>query len=232
MKFTYILAAAAVVLTVAAAPKAEAAYYDGVAATTLNVRAGPNGNYPIIGKIRAGSPVNIRNCIQGYRWCDVSTGGFRGWVAGKNVRTRYRDRNDNVSLLGQLLGISTVTYNERTYWGENYYDRDFYRTKYGWNDNDGRRYGWRKSNGQWVRLNAKNDEDHDGIHNKYDRYDNDGRGKYDNDKNYRKVNGKWVRVGDEDHDGVPNNRDNWDNDGRGSNDRDRYNNNNRYEYNR
>lgn len=231
MKFTYILAAAAVVLTVAAAPKAEAAYYDGVAATTLNVRAGPNGNYPIIGKIRAGSPVNIRNCIQGYRWCDVSTGGFRGWVAGKNVRTRYRDRNDNVSLLGQLLGISTVTYNERTYWGENYYDRDFYRTKYGWNDNDGRRYGWRKSNGQWVRLNAKNDEDHDGIHNKYDRYDNDGRGKYDNDKNWRQVNGKWVRVGDEDHDGVPNNRDNWDNDGRGRYDRDN-NYNNRYQYNR
>ncbi len=232
MKFTYIMAAAAVVLTVAAAPKAEAAYYDGVAATTLNVRAGPSGNYPIIGRIRAGSAVNIRNCIQGYRWCDVSTGGFRGWVAGKNVRTRYRERNDNVSLLGQLLGIGTVNYNEQSYWGENYYDRDFYRTKYGWNDNDGRHYGWRKNNGTWVRVTSKNDEDHDGIPNKYDRRDNDGRGKYDNDKNWRQVNGKWVRVGDEDHDGVPNNRDHWDNDGRGSNDRDRYNNNNRYEYNR
>lgn len=181
MKFTYLLAAAAVVLTVAAAPKAEAAYYDGVAATKLNVRAGPSGNYPIIGQIGRGSPVNIRNCIQGYRWCDVSTGGFRGWVAGKNLRTRYRDRSDNVSILGQLLGIDVVTYDERTYWGNNYYDRDFYRTKYGWNDNDGRRYGWKKSNGRWVRYA---DEDRDGVPNRYDRYDNDGRGRYDRDNRW------------------------------------------------
>ena len=56
MKFTYIIAAAAVVLTVAAAPKAEAAYYDGVATTNLNVRAGP-GKYPLIGKIARGTPI-------------------------------------------------------------------------------------------------------------------------------------------------------------------------------
>ncbi len=232
MKFTYILAAAAVVLTVAAAPKAEAAYYDGVAATKLNVRAGP-GNYPIIGHITRGTPVNIRNCIQGYKWCDVSTGGFRGWVAGKNLRTRYRDRNDNVSILGQLLGIQTVTYDERTYWGNNYYDRDFYRTKYGWNDSDSRHYGWRKSNGTWVRTTTKYDEDHDGVPNKYDRRDNDGRGRYDSDRDHnnewRQVNGRWVRVGDEDQDGIPNDRDNWDNDGRGRYDDD--NNNYRRNYN-
>lgn len=226
MKFTYILAAAAVVLTVAAAPKAEAAYYDGVATTNLNVRAGP-GKYPIIGKISRGTPLNVRGCVQGYKWCDVSTRGFRGWVAGQHIGANYRSRHDTVSVLGNLLGLNVVTYDERTYWGNNYYDRDFYRTKYGWNDNDGRRYGWKKSNGRWVRYA---DEDHDGVPNKYDRYDNDGGGKYDKDNNWRQVNGKWVRVGDEDHDGIPNNHDRWDNDGRGSYDSDR-NNNYRGQYN-
>lgn len=179
MKFTYILAAAAVVLTVAAAPKAEAAYYDGYAAAKLNVRAGPSGNYPIIGQIGRGAPLNVRGCVQGYKWCDVSTGGFRGWVAGKHIRADYRSRNDSVSVLGSLLGLNVVTYDERNYWGNYYYDRDFYRTKYGWNDNDSRRYGWKKSNGRWVRYA---DEDHDGVPNKYDRYDNDGRGNWDRDR--------------------------------------------------
>lgn len=180
MKFTYILAAAAVVLTVAAAPKAEAAYYDGVAATKLNVRAGPSGNYPVIGQIGRGAPLNVRGCVQGYRWCDVSTGGFRGWVAGKNIRANYRTRSDSISVLGSLLGLNVVTYDEPTYWRTYYYDRDFYRTKYGWNEREARKYGWRMSNGRYVRS----DEDHDGIPNKYDRYDNDGRGWNDRDNRW------------------------------------------------
>ncbi|HYD18821.1 MAG TPA: SH3 domain-containing protein [Patescibacteria group bacterium] len=211
MKLFPLIAAAAVALTVAWAPKAEAAYYDGVASTSLNVRAGPSANYPMIGRIRAGSPLNVRGCVRGYAWCDVSTGGFRGWVPAKYIRGSYNRRTDNISVLGRLLGLNVVSYDEPTYWGQNYYSQDFYRTKYGWNDNNARRYGWKRVNNKWVRR----DEDHDGIPNKYDRRDNDGRGRWDSD---RPANSR-----DEDHDGVPNSRDNWDNDGRGRWDDDRQN---------
>ncbi len=198
----YILAFAAALLTLTTlSPPASAA--DGYASTSLTVRAGPNGKYPAIGRISPHTPVNVISCVNGWRWCDVSTRGFRGWVAGNYIRSRYRDRDDTVSSLGRFLGLPVVTYNERSYWGENYYDRDFYRTRYGWHD-DHRDYGWHKKHGKWVR-----DNDRDGVSNHYDRDDdNDGtRDRRDRDDDNDGVRDS--RDHDDDNNGVRDSRDRW-----------------------
>jgi uncharacterized protein YraI len=163
-----------------------AAAVDAYTSTSLNMRAGPGGNYPVIGRISARAPVDIRGCTNNMQWCDVSAAGFRGWVAGQRLNTRYRNREANVISLGSVLGLPIVTYDQRTYWSTNYYDRDFYRARYGWN-NDHSRYGWRRDrNGDWVRDSnwrgmdydrdgkpnyRDRDIDNDGISNRYDRND-------------------------------------------------------------
>lgn len=167
---------AAVVAAWASLSAPAAAATDAYTATSLNVRAGPGGNYPVIGRLSARTAVDIRGCTGGMKWCDVSARGFRGWVAGNNLNTRYRNRNATVISLGSVLGLPIVTYDERSYWSTNYYDRDFYRARYGWN-NDHSRYGWRRDGDRWV--HARNwrdyDYDNDGIRNSRDRDDdNDG----------------------------------------------------------
>lgn len=178
---------AAIVAAWASLSAPAAAATDAYTATTLNVRAGP-GKYPVIGRLSAGTAVDIRGCTGGMKWCDVSARGLRGWVAGQHLNTRYRNRNSSVITLGSVLGLPIVTFDERTYWSHNYYDRDFYRARYGWN-NDHSRYGWRRDGDRWVHSRNWRDYDYDrdGIPNRYDRDDdNDGiSDRYDrNDRSY------------------------------------------------
>lgn len=148
MRYIFVFAAALLAAMSFSGP-AEAAH--GYASTSLNVRAGPGGAYPLIGRIGPRTPLFIRGCTPGWRWCDVSAGSFRGWVAGSYIHAPYHNRNVNVVDFGAVLGLPVVTFQERTYWGRNYYDRDFYRTRYGWNG-DHRHYGWRRGyDGRWVR---------------------------------------------------------------------------------
>lgn len=184
----YILVAA--LLTLTALPM-QAQAYDGYAATRLNVRAGPSGNYPVTARIDARKTVNILSCTNNWVWCDVETRNARGWVAGKYLQGRHNNRNASVNVIGALLGLPVSTFNERTYWGNHYYDRDFYRTRYGWN-NDHSRYGWQRVNGRWAhddrwerdhsdRSNRHwkrvsdhdrdRDRDRDGMSDRYDRTD-------------------------------------------------------------
>jgi hypothetical protein len=69
------LAAAAALAALAAGT---AAADPGVAAKTVNLRQGPGTNYPIIGKIPAGSAVDISAC-QG-QWCTIAWHGQTGYA--------------------------------------------------------------------------------------------------------------------------------------------------------
>jgi uncharacterized protein YraI len=182
MRKLFLLAAVVVAWASLSAPAAAAT--DAYTAANLNVRAGPGGNYPVIGRLPTRTAVDVRGCTRNMQWCDVSSGNFRGWVAGQRLNTKYRNRQSSVSVLGELLGLPTVTYNEREYWGRNYYDQDFYRARYGWN-NDHNNYGWKKSNGRWVHSKNWRDNDRDGIRDSRDRDDdNDGiRDSHDRDSN-------------------------------------------------
>jgi uncharacterized protein YraI len=49
------------------------------AAVDLNMRAGPDPQYPIVGLIPAGQEVTLYGCIDDRSWCDVGFGANRGW---------------------------------------------------------------------------------------------------------------------------------------------------------
>lgn len=188
MRNLFILAAAVVAWASMSQPAVAAT--DAYTTSTLNVRAGPGGAYPVIGRIAGRTAVDIKGCTAGMRWCDVSARGFRGWVAGERLNARHRNRQSTVMQLGSRLGLPVVTYNERAYWSTNYYDRDFYRARYGWNREQARQYGWQRNGNTWVRSSKWRDYDYDndGISNRRDRDDdNDGIGdRYDNnDRSYR-----------------------------------------------
>jgi uncharacterized protein YraI len=51
-----------------------------VATTDLNVRAGPGPQYPVVGLIPSGEGATINGCIQGSKWCQVTTSTGQGWA--------------------------------------------------------------------------------------------------------------------------------------------------------
>lgn len=50
------------------------------ATTDLNVRAGPGPQYPVVGLIGAGEGAQLTGCIEGSKWCSVTTGSGDGWA--------------------------------------------------------------------------------------------------------------------------------------------------------
>jgi hypothetical protein len=72
------LAPLAAAAALAALAVSTAAADPGVAAKTVNLRQGPGTNYPVIGKIPAGSAVDISGC-QG-QWCTIAWQGQTGYA--------------------------------------------------------------------------------------------------------------------------------------------------------
>lgn len=127
-----------------------AAAFDAVTGKRMIVRAGPGGLYPLIGELGANTPVTVHGCLETWKWCDVSTTGFRGWVSGANLVTPYRSNPVTVLDFGTRLGVPIVTFTERDYWGNYYSDRAFYRARYGFWERGNNGWGWQREDGKWV----------------------------------------------------------------------------------
>ena len=100
----------------------------GYATTAVNLRAGPGTGYPAIVVVPRHASVNILGCLNGYSWCDVSWGAYRGWIAGDYLRARPHGR---VTPLHRSPPPVT-TFNFNTYWDMLYRDRPFYRDRDRW----------------------------------------------------------------------------------------------------
>lgn len=99
----------------------------------VNLRAGPDGGYPVVDVLKHGQRVELLGCIAGYQWCEVETrSGENGWVYA-----HYLDTNISGSS-GQSLtiiqtgggGLKIITFNPRNYWNR------YYRTKYFYPERD------------------------------------------------------------------------------------------------
>lgn len=103
------------------------------ARSTVNLRAGPAGNYPLIATIGAGQPFEVLGCTSGYSWCDVvMPDGLRGWVYAQSVDYAYEQRRVPIASYGAAIGIPLVTFTIGSYWGNNYRDRSFYDDRRYW----------------------------------------------------------------------------------------------------
>jgi uncharacterized protein YraI len=105
---------------------------DGFVTANVNLRAGPDIDYPLISTIPAGTQIAIQGCTNGWEWCDVIAYGNRGWIAGNYLQYNYQNQRVLVPAYGARIGIPIVSFVIGSYWGSYYQNRPFYRDRTRW----------------------------------------------------------------------------------------------------
>jgi uncharacterized protein YraI len=126
-----ILIAAAAIAGAVALPSAAMAR-PGFVTASLSLRAGPSLDFPAVDRIPAGARVNVHGCIAGYRWCDVSFAGDRGWIDGDELQLLYGGRRVLIVDYGPRIDFPIIGFNVGSYWGHYYRSRSFYGRRDYW----------------------------------------------------------------------------------------------------
>jgi uncharacterized protein YraI len=121
-------------LLLAAALALPAAAWAQVAYTTraVNMRAGPDREYPQVAWLPSGAPVTVVGCIDGWRWCDVVAGPNRGWVYTEFITYPYQNRPVPIISGGAILGLPLITFSLGPYWDSYYRGRSWYGNRSYW----------------------------------------------------------------------------------------------------
>lgn len=98
----------------------------------VNLRAGPDADYPLVGWLPEGTQVDVQGCLPDYRWCDVVVGYERGWVHGRYLNYYYQNRYAPIIGWGGAIGIPLVGFSIGSYWDDYYRQRPWYRERPRW----------------------------------------------------------------------------------------------------
>jgi uncharacterized protein YraI len=98
-----------------------------------SLRAGPNHGYPQVAWVGPGAGVYVNGCVAGYRWCDVTTGGARGWINARHLTYAYQNRRVVIYGNGATFGAPLVGFALGSYWDNHYRDRAWYQHHDHWN---------------------------------------------------------------------------------------------------
>jgi uncharacterized protein YraI len=98
----------------------------------VNMRAGPNQEFPLVMYIGAGVPVHVNGCIEGYTWCDVTAGRERGWVYADYLSYPYNNQPVTVISGGPYIGFPIVSFSIGPYWDTYYHSRPWYGNRSYW----------------------------------------------------------------------------------------------------
>jgi uncharacterized protein YraI len=101
-------------------------------AKPMNVRAGPNRDYPLVAQVDAGTPLDVHGCLDGWSWCDVSFDGNRGWMYGGGIDFAYNGGRVPLYSYGPQVGLPIITFSLGTYWGQYYRGRPWYGQRNTW----------------------------------------------------------------------------------------------------
>ncbi len=115
-------------LAVSAGAFAQTAY----ATKTVNVRAGPSRDYPLVARIPAGMGLDVNGCLDDWTWCDVTFGLDRGWVYAGNLDFPYQGRRVVILEGGGYIGLPIVTFSVGPYWDRWYRGRPWYGRRSYW----------------------------------------------------------------------------------------------------
>ncbi|QGZ63258.1 SH3 domain-containing protein [Paraburkholderia acidisoli] len=107
--------------------------------TTVNVYAGPGGDYPVVAQVSGGVSLAVMGCVAGYSWCDVSLPNLRGWVYGSYLSYPWQGQRVPVPSYGATIGLPIVTFSLGAYWGNFYRDRPWYGNQGRWSHHPGPR---------------------------------------------------------------------------------------------
>ncbi len=130
MRIPRLVAVAFAALTVSAVA-AQAA--PGFSTANVNIRTGPDVDFPSVGVIPEGEPLSIEGCLRDESWCDVRWDGGRGWVYSEYLA--FDDRGEMVPLPdvgAAYFRIPFVAFAARDYWDRYYVGRPWYRDRARW----------------------------------------------------------------------------------------------------
>jgi len=103
-----------------------AAAFSASVVATVNLRAGPSIEYPVVAILGAGAFVEVFGCEEGYGWCDVQVGMNRGWVAAEYLQAEGPSGPLIVADGGVLLALPIIAFSFGTYWDTYYRGRPWY----------------------------------------------------------------------------------------------------------
>ena len=115
-------------LVLPAAVSAQVAY----TTQAVNMRAGPDREYPQVAWLPSGVAVTVIGCVDGWRWCDVVTGPNRGWVYAKFLAYPYQNQPVPIISGGAILGLPLITFSIGPYWDNYYRGRPWYGNRTYW----------------------------------------------------------------------------------------------------
>ena len=105
---------------------------DAYTSRPMNVRAGPNREYPLVAQLDAGAPLDVHGCLDDWSWCDVSFEDNRGWIYAGGVSFVYQGERVPLYSYGPHLGLPVITFSLMTYWGSYYRGRPWYAQRDTW----------------------------------------------------------------------------------------------------
>ena len=105
---------------------------DAYTSRPMNVRAGPNREYPLVAQLDAGAPLDVHGCLDDWSWCDVSFEDNRGWVYAGGISFVYQGGRVPLYSYGPRLGLPIIAFSLTTYWGDYYRGRPWYARRDTW----------------------------------------------------------------------------------------------------
>lgn len=103
-----------------------AAASQGYTTTNVNLRAGPDTDYPVLRWIPGGTAVDVYGCLEDYQWCDVEAMGERGWMSAAYIAYPYQQQQVPVVSYGPMLGLPILVFSIDSYWSDHYHHRPWY----------------------------------------------------------------------------------------------------------
>lgn len=130
MRIRKLAGAVAVFLTLGAAA-AEA--LPGYSTANVNMRTGPDTDFPSVGVIPEGDPIDVWGCLRDESWCDVQWAGNRGWVYSEYLGFDYHGQTALLPDVGiAAFGIPVVAFAAADYWNRYYVGRPWYADRQRW----------------------------------------------------------------------------------------------------
>ena len=99
--------------------------------TAVNLRAGPDADYPLVRWVPEGSAVEVHGCLGDFQWCDVEVYGDRGWMHANYLVYPYRSADVPIITYGAIIGLPILGFSI-DYWDHHYQRRPWYGDRSRW----------------------------------------------------------------------------------------------------
>ena len=120
------------VAAAALSPLTASAQLAAITTQPVNMRAGPERDFPLVAWLPAGTPVSVVGCIDNWHWCDIVSGFNRGWVYAGFLSMAYRNQPTVILNYGAILGVPLIGFSVNSYWNSYYRNRPWWNNRSYW----------------------------------------------------------------------------------------------------